>query len=595
MSKNKTTFDSRPTAQQVLGAIVKAMRLRGRMDRTLGATTRKTFEQGKRVKPDTRTAYVFALASDLVEVGFPRPLEDDDPVGREGLVELVARGLGEYCIEWDRCQNYFESYGVTDQGADPLLVCLPMLRLALQDLGVRIGLHYLPWHQELPGTLRAVGPQSLVDGTAFVKFLRHHLHVRGRRRAELHTEVFGPSSYEAWERGGLPQSESLEALAQHVGQNAADRMRLELEFRAVVALVELWRWLSRVGLPEAHRLELARCFIEWTVSHAIGFAAAQDGSAVEIEENRLWGMLRGPRHPPIGHGVGGMGRFAKDDGFEDDLCCLSGNWTNAIVRWSGFLAGTAGAEDVRAILGAELPKSWSDRDVVAWKLVQFRLKENPTIYDALDLTRDPRCSVPDPLAEPPRPMTAREREALATLALDDHAFQLAERILREALEKDPLEPWLHIKLAQALEGQGRLGEADHAVSVAIGLDRTIVDAHMLRARILLSAGRPAAALDELVFAEKIDPKDAANPEFRGYCFLGLGRLEDALQAFVCSRTLNPRHRAGWTGEAMLLAQTGRFREAERAAKEAAHLGDGSVLLHVREAKAAGSRSQRSAR
>lgn len=551
------------------------MRLRGHLDERIGPTTRKTFERGARVKPETRTEYVNALASVFVELGFPRPLPADDPMSIEEMTAFVAGGIGEYCIQWDHCQGYFEAYGL--RGADPLLTSLPMLRLALQDLGVRVALHVLAHYRDPGEAFMERLPEALVDGSAFIGFVRFLLRRRGMRRADLHVEVFGATSYESWEAGNLPQSSNIEELADVLGGAEVECHRIELELRVVVGLCELWRWLNDVGLPEPHRRELARSFVEWVACFTLGFVGGVEGNAQEREATRLVGLVRGARHEPIGRGVAGLGACATTDNFAHDLHVLSGNWYPAIRRWHGFLDETTGAEDVRAGSGHALPPEWPDRDVVAWALASFRMKMNPDV--------EPQ---PDEADGTPRVLEAR-----AAAAMRAGQPAAAEQILSVAVRQCEREPWLHIKLAEALEAQGKLDKAEVEILVAIGLDvgETIQDARLLRARILLGAGRAEEALEALAAAEKITAQNPVVAEFEGHALRELERPEDALAAYIRSRKLNARHLPGWKGEALTLLELDRLSDARKAAKEAAHLGDAGVL-HLVDAVRANRRKRR---
>lgn len=104
---------------------------------------------------------------------------------------------------------------------------------------------------------------------------------------------------------------------------------------------------------------------------------------------------------------------------------------------------------------------------------------------------------------------------------------------------------------------------------------------------LLSDGRHGEALEALSAARRIGPDSPVVSEFEGHVLRELGRPEDALDAYVRSRTLNSRHQPGWRGETLTLLELGRIREAEKAAKVVAHLGDGGLLDLVRSVKAAG--------
>ncbi|GEM_PF-4444207 len=553
-----------PSAQQILGSIVRAMRLSSKLSPKLSKTTRKTFDKGERVSNGTRHEYVTELAALLVELGFPVPLDQVHEVRPDHLREFVAGGIGTYALMWDRCQSYFGSYGPRD--SDPLLTCLPMLRLALQDLAVRLCLLGIHRHHKHVSALVEHGPSALTEKRAFLCFLRFQMNLSDIRRTDIVGVGIGESTFEEWEAGALPQSASLESLACFLENEPQKQKTLELELRIVVALDELWRWLADVGLPDSHRRELATSFLTWMAHYGLGFVQGHEGNDQEKETARINGIVCGAREPSIGHGVAGLSRMASDHGVRVDFHALGGKWNPAIKRWYGFLNLETGSEDTRRDY-PELPEDWTDREIVAWGFVSFRLLSDPSGVKRTVVDND--CVKAEGLGA-----TARQAGDPVT----------AERILKDAITLDPTEPWLHIELAQALEYQFRLPEALQAVDEAISRDPEIFDAHMLRSRILFTAHHGDEALVSLATAGAMRPGDPVVDEWCGYAYKVLGRRGDALTAFRRSRRKSPQHSPAWENEAKLLLEEGDYTGAMRAAKEAEYLGGTSLIALVQDAK-----------
>ena len=80
-------------------------------------------------------------------------------------------------------------------------------------------------------------------------------------------------------------------------------------------------------------------------------------------------------------------------------------------------------------------------------------------------------------------------------------FDMALRLVEEAVALDPLNPDVHRNRANVLQCANRLPEAAQAVQRAIPLNRNLWDNYLLYATILLQAGRLTEAQKEIVKVE----------------------------------------------------------------------------------------------
>lgn len=98
-------------------------------------------------------------------------------------------------------------------------------------------------------------------------------------------------------------------------------------------------------------------------------------------------------------------------------------------------------------------------------------------------------------------------------ALARRDFGGAERLLREALARDPGWPHMRLYLAHALAGQGRQAEAECELAGAIGRAPTSFVLPLHLGIVVLDAGEPARARDALQAAARLAPD---NPLVAGY-------------------------------------------------------------------------------
>jgi TolB-like protein/Flp pilus assembly protein TadD len=119
-----------------------------------------------------------------------------------------------------------------------------------------------------------------------------------------------------------------------------------------------------------------------------------------------------------------------------------------------------------------------------------------------------------------------------------------EKLLREALDRDPNSGDAHASMGWLLNRQGRFGEARTELETALQLDPNSVAATTSLGWALLFLGQPAAAIIE---GEKALRRDPRSPTlWRTYFLLGVshllsGGLDDAVEWLTKARNANPRN------------------------------------------------------
>jgi adenylate cyclase len=119
----------------------------------------------------------------------------------------------------------------------------------------------------------------------------------------------------------------------------------------------------------------------------------------------------------------------------------------------------------------------------------------------------------------------------------------AERLLREALARDPQRPMAHFALGVVRQMQNRLNEARAEYQTAIALDRNHARAYFHLGETLMYLGRPKAAIPDFEKAMRLSPRDPDMAGFywaMGTAHLLSGRADTAIVWFERARAANPR-------------------------------------------------------
>jgi tetratricopeptide (TPR) repeat protein len=156
--------------------------------------------------------------------------------------------------------------------------------------------------------------------------------------------------------------------------------------------------------------------------------------------------------------------------------------------------------------------------------------------------------------------------ALAAMGRNDDAAEYFKR----ALDIVPDWPLAYSYLGQALGNAGKLDEGLAILQKAAELDPGMADAHFGLGGIYLRKGELAAAAAEYQRTVELLPGGMAFTNL-GACLMGLGRYEDAEQAYRKAISLEPDNAAAHSDLAVVLNARGRRDEAVSEARKAMEL------------------------
>ncbi|MEK7545926.1 MAG: tetratricopeptide repeat protein [Patescibacteria group bacterium] len=126
---------------------------------------------------------------------------------------------------------------------------------------------------------------------------------------------------------------------------------------------------------------------------------------------------------------------------------------------------------------------------------------------------------------------------------------VAEAIARyeRSRELDPAKFDAHRALAGLYAGQRRYADAAKELAVVVDGEPDDIDAVFLLAACLRAAGKEEAAIDAYAMAEPRFKTEPRLRKFRADLLLGLGRKDDAAQAYAEAKALAPKD-ARWSGQ-----------------------------------------------
>jgi tetratricopeptide (TPR) repeat protein len=119
----------------------------------------------------------------------------------------------------------------------------------------------------------------------------------------------------------------------------------------------------------------------------------------------------------------------------------------------------------------------------------------------------------------------------------------AERLLREALARDPKRPTAYFALGVLRQMQNRLGEARVQFQTAIALDHNHARAYFHLGETLMYLGDPRAAIPDFAQAIRLSPRDPDMVRFywaMGTAHLLLGQADAAIVWLERARAADPR-------------------------------------------------------
>ena len=172
------------------------------------------------------------------------------------------------------------------------------------------------------------------------------------------------------------------------------------------------------------------------------------------------------------------------------------------------------------------------------------------------------------------PVEALLQQALGCYQAGDMAA--AERLVREALARDPERPAAHHFLGVLALGDGRLELAIASIGRAIQLRPNEAQCHSNLGNALLAAGRLAEAEASYREVLRLAPGMAPVHHNLGALLVRLGRLEDAAAAYRAAVALEPHSSDARFNLGNILVDLGRLAEAEAEYREAIRLAPQSA-------------------
>jgi len=432
-----------------------------------------------------------------------------------------------------------------------------MIRLTLEDVGLRVACHARGRPNWLLGASEAEVADSLVAGSAFMPTVRYLLQEYGLRRSALAGHL-PMDTIEGWEReGSLPSDANIKKLSEFFLAHALVPLGVQLDIRIAVALSEFWRWFKSRHFPEVTHVRMASGFVAW-----LRMMARSSESAHATGDDVGWTVLRGARDPSTALWWPSLIGEMPHSRLKADLEVLSTDWTPVCRYDNGALGDIElAARDARGALACDSPdRSLEDYDLLA--VIRCLQPSEIWHYESPKLTAH---------------ATPAEPEGLGTWFLHNGRHQEAVAWLRRAVVEEPTSAWPRIFLAQALEGIGQLHAAEETIRAAMDLDSTIVDARLVHASILIALQRPLDALRTLRGVEMTSEQPAVVKQYEAHAYLVLKQWTDVEAAARRGLEHNRDHATLWSLLAAALDQQGRRVEARAAAKEAAHRGDPLIL------------------
>jgi tetratricopeptide (TPR) repeat protein len=144
----------------------------------------------------------------------------------------------------------------------------------------------------------------------------------------------------------------------------------------------------------------------------------------------------------------------------------------------------------------------------------------------------------------------------------------AEKLLLEALERDPNRSMAHAAMGVLRRAEDRLAEAQAELETAIASDRNNAFAFFLMGSVLMRGGQPQPCIAYVEKALKLSPRETLPYAQLGKCQLFLGHVDDALSFFRRAQAGNP---GVWWVHLKLAGTLGLIGKIDEARAEAADM------------------------
>lgn len=156
---------------------------------------------------------------------------------------------------------------------------------------------------------------------------------------------------------------------------------------------------------------------------------------------------------------------------------------------------------------------------------------------------------------------------------------LRESLYRDAIRRNPANPWSYYELGNALLEQERLDEAEQQYLAGLAADPTHVPSRASLGALRVRQGRLDEAAEEFETAVRLDPGFADGHYNLGSVRLDQGRLTEAASHLRETLALEPDHAAAHANLGHALRELGQLDEAVTHHREALRLRPGSAEAH----------------
>ena len=156
----------------------------------------------------------------------------------------------------------------------------------------------------------------------------------------------------------------------------------------------------------------------------------------------------------------------------------------------------------------------------------------------------------------------------------DQNVTRAERLIFEALERDPRRSRAQFAMGLIRRRQGRLSDSKIEFEAAIALDSNQTSGHRQLGITLMFLGQPEGAITQLDKSTRLSPHDpfiALNYHALGTCHHLLGQVDEAIDLLRKARATSPRYRFVHINLAAALGLKGDLDEARAALAEGVKL------------------------
>ena len=529
-----------PTSGQILGVLIKSMRLN---DPKLGSKTAQRFFSGRQrnlVKESSRSEIIEAISDALTELGF----EATPRTGKVTSASALAPIVDWHAVHWDRLRTFLLPRMSRVYPSHLAAAWQMYARLAAIDLALRVAAHM---------HLMGASP-ALLDFLDWICVNRRGAYLNERRKdagvslMKLAESVgVDKNSADGWiYRGVRPSDKNLVKIGRTLasGSDPHDRERVVRDFRRLYWISDVTETIGKYIGAEAtadivahiHRYS-AQAYL------TIGDESLAKPSRVDLEEL----ATRGAHAPFAQRLLAVLISHESDDEWKEDLLAAGSDW-------------------VRRVLAVNFQVHRSEQDTLILETDGRVLKDwgidNPKAYEHYQRSMELQVQ-------------GRVGEALTEVV--------------KAIELDPLDPANHFTVGSVKGGigtkkgdQALVEEGMEECWIAIALDPNWIPPWTEIGWLLVETGRPREAVEHLrAVGPECGPLDTRYYAALGVALREVGDFTNSLGAFESSLKLNPNDTSVAVAAAGIALIAGDRLKFNHYRKIARHLGASDELdLHL---------------